>query len=230
MSEQQRQAPNESNRRFQFSLRTLMGLTAGLSLLFGMVAWKGEQGAFLFFLGVGVCLIALGIYLRRLGLILVGTVAVVLMYLGVSFSARRTGVSSGSTWRPVPITIKVVDAANKDPIPGAAVYVRSRSDLSPDPQEVLTGTDGVAEVEGQLTRGFTSYRTMFGTRTERWISFAGAWVNASAEGYEPVRKPLTAYLGESRDSDGRPLPEVRVEMVRQPAGQPRPNELPDRED
>lgn len=221
MSGEESGTAGESNRRFQFSLATLMGLMAGCSLFFGMVAWKGEQGAFLFFLGVGGCLMVLGVFLRRIGLILAGAAAVVLMFMAVSFSAGRTGVTTGTMWRVVAIRIEVVDAASKEPVAGAGVYVRSRSDLSPTAEEVPTDADGVAEVTAELSCGFTSYRTMFGTRTERSISFAGATVHAGAEGYETVRKPLSAYLGKSRDFSSAGQLVVRVEMVRKrPQDQP----------
>lgn len=206
--------PGESNRRFQFSLRTLMGLVAGCSLFCGMVAWQGEQGAFLFFLGVGFCLMVLGIVLRRIGLILAGAAAVVLMFLAVSFSAQRTGVTTASIWQPVAIRIEVVDAASKEPVAGAGVYVRSRSDLAPTAEELPTDADGVAEVTAELSCGFTGYRTLFGTRTERSISFAGATVHAGARGYETVDRPLSAYLGKSREFSSTGQLVVRVEMVR----------------
>lgn len=214
----------ESNRRFQFSLATLMGLMAGCSLFFGMVAWKGEQGAFLFFLGVGGCLIVLGIFLRRIGLILAGAAAVVLMFMAVSFSAGRIVVTTASIWRAVPIRIEVVDAASKEPVAGAEVSVRSRSDLSPTAEEVPADADGVAEVTAELSYSFTRYRTMFGTRTERSISFAGATVHAGAEGYQALDRPLSAYLGKSRELSSAGQLVVRVEMVRK-----RPQEQPPEE-
>jgi len=221
MSGEELGTAGESNRRFQFSLATLMGLMAGCSVFFGMVAWKGEQGAFLFFLGVGACLIVLGIVLRRIGLIFAGAVAVVLMFMAVSFSARRTGVTTGTMWRVVAIRIEVVDAASEQPVAGAGVSIRSRGDLSPYAEEVPADAGGVAEVTAELSCVFTSYRTLFGTRTERSISFAGATVHAGAEGYHPVDRPLSSYLGESRDFSSAGQLGVRVEMVRKlPRDQP----------
>ena len=131
--------------RFQFSLRTLLGLVAALSLLMGMWAWRGEYGLYQFFFGAGLCLVAVGIYLRRVRLILCGVLVLVGIELGISFSARRTAVTSRITWSVVALPVQILDANSGEPIPRAMARVLSGRDAG-GAEYVAADGNGVARV------------------------------------------------------------------------------------
>jgi hypothetical protein len=219
MDSTQETAPRRRVPRLQFSLRLLLGLTAAISLLFGMIAWRGEAGAFWFFLGAGVVLTAVGVYLRRMRVILAGVVTVAAMFYGLVFSAERTRMTGGgAVWQTDVVCVRVVDAATGEPVAGASVSVRSRSDVPVD--EVPTGPDGVADVVCHLPMIVSSYRTLFGNRGEGWISYEGVTVRAQAEGYRAVRRPLIECFDGPPDGLGPPPPAtVRLERLPEEAGE-----------
>lgn len=89
MPGEQSNVPRQPLPRFQFSLRTLLGL------------------------------IALGIYRRRAGLIVFGVFVLVGLRLGLDYSARRTVIRSWSGRRTGVVPVKVVDAVTIEMEKGA---------------------------------------------------------------------------------------------------------------
>lgn len=200
--------------RLQFSLRLLLGLTAACSLLLGMIAWRGEAGAFWFFLGAGVVLIAVGVYLRRVRVVLAGVVAVVAMFYGLIFSAQRTRMAGGgAVWQPAVVRVNVVDVATGEPVAGATVDIHSRCDVPIE--KSTTGTDGAAGVACYFSAVVSNYRTLFGNRGKRWISFEGVEVRAEAEGFQPFREPL-AECFDRPPGGSEPLAPATLPMKRLP--------------
>jgi hypothetical protein len=78
---------------FQYSLRTLMELTAVAGLGCSLRAWGGEAISRTpeFFAGLLVVLIAFGIYMRRWTLILAVAVVLAGLLLGLSYSQHKAG-------------------------------------------------------------------------------------------------------------------------------------------
>jgi len=197
--------------RFQFSLRTLLGLVAALSLLMGMWAWRGEYGLYQFFFGAGLCLVAVGIYLRRVRLILCGVLVLVGIELGISFSARRTAVTSRITWSVVALPVQILDANSGEPIPRAMARVLSGRDAG-GAEYVAADGNGVARVPCELAVVVEEYETFFGTRGNRRLSLSGVWVEVRAEGYRPARLFLEKRLGKHRELRSDPLPMITVKI------------------
>jgi hypothetical protein len=196
--------------RFQFSLRTLLILTAGFSLLMGMMMWRGEWGVMQFFLGTALCLIAAGVLLRRLGLIVCGVIALVAMTYAVSFSARRTGVSTTSGWRTMTLVVEVVDAETDKPIAGAVARVLPSRGSPSQP----TASDGQTEVTSDFSYITMQSDSLFGSWDRCWISLSGYSVQAEAEGYVPAKVRLADRLGEEWNVPGPPPPVVTVPLRR----------------
>jgi len=212
MSAEQENAQERLSARLQFNLRTLFGLTAAVALGMGMWAWRAEYGLLLYFLGVSLCVVAVGAALRRVGLIVVGVALLLGTWYGVQFSARRTSTASGFAWVGGTVPVRVVDAATGEPVPGATVRILSGPNAS-TARRVPTNHEGRAAVECELPVMIERTRHLLGVHERRWIGLGGVAAVVEAKGYVTARVPLRTQLEERYDAgDGRRLPELRVEL------------------
>ena len=88
-------------RRYQYSLRTLLELTAVVCLGGSLWAWGGEAISRTpeFFLGLAIMFIAVGVYLRRWTMIFGGAIIVGGLLLALRINTDRTTFESEHTWR-----------------------------------------------------------------------------------------------------------------------------------
>jgi len=214
MDEQESDASSQSPWRFQFSLRTLLVMVAVVALLLGMWTWKGELGALQFFLGAGLVLIAVGLWQRRPGLIVLGVVVLIGIQGGLRFSARRTAVTTSTGWHEIAVPLRIVDAESGSPIAGAAVRILSGPAPADRLRCVATDADGQAEVDGKLSSVNQQYETLFGTFGGRFVSFSGVLAEIEAEGYRSRRVCLSEHFGQRRDLPCDRLPRATVHLQR----------------
>jgi len=202
------------NRRLQFTLGTLMGMMAAVSLLLGMWAWRGALGALQFCLGAAVCVTAVGVYRRRSGLIAAGLLLAGAMLYALFYSARNTTITSGSGRVTAVLAVTVADAATGEPIPRASVSLSSWYE-APRPV-VVAGDDGVAEAAIDVWATVSGYRSVLVSRDETFLPTRHLILEAKADGYEAVTKPLSEYLGPESRLSGERFPPITMELVRKP--------------
>ena len=106
--EQASNNPSEAHPRFQFSLRTLMAFTAAVALLFGMWSWLGELGVLYYFQGIAVCVVAVGVVQRRIGLVVIGLLVLVGIHAGLTYSIRHSSIRASCCWHAMKVPMKVV--------------------------------------------------------------------------------------------------------------------------
>jgi hypothetical protein len=197
--------------RFQFSLGTLLGLIAAVSLLLGMWSWRGASGALLFCLAAAVCVTAVGVWRRRVRLIAAGILLVAAMLYALHYSANNTAVTSKMVWGAVAMRVTVVDAATGEPVQGATVRVsgfRCRSDLP------STDADGAIELRLDMPCTASRYQSVLISEEKRSVSLHGLALEVEAPGHKPVQRPLAECLGRRCALRNGALPPITVELVR----------------
>jgi len=194
----------------QFSLQTMFGMTAVVALMLGMWSWRREYGLWQFFVGTGVCLVAIGILRRRVRLILVGIFVLVGIEVALRVSAEHTTINTGSGWCNRRVVVKVIDAATDKPIRGANVRILSGRNAG-NAQWFATAENGLADVRCEFAVIDERYGTLFGTWGTRWISFRSTWAEVDAEGYQSVRVDMQTHLNGRWEVEAD-LPKVIVKI------------------
>ncbi|NQU21206.1 MAG: hypothetical protein HQ567_07985 [Candidatus Nealsonbacteria bacterium] len=209
-SEQAPNDPSETIPRLQFSLRTLMGLTAAVALLFGMWSWRGELGVLYYFQGVAVCVVAMGAVQRRIRLVLIGLLVLAGIHVGLSYSIRHSSIHASWSWHAMTVPVKVVDANTGRPVVNAAILpeIGFRADAT------TTDAMGYAELDANLPMLNEQCETIVGPQCTRWISFENISTRVEAEGYRPARVRLQQHYGARHDLPGDPLPPITVKLQR----------------
>ncbi len=198
--------------RFQFSLATLMGGMAAVSLLSAMWTWRGERGALEFFLGTALCVTAIGLWRRRFGLIVVGLVLLAGIQFALDYAIDNTTISSASGQLTAVLGVTVVDAVSGRPIPRAAVrLLRGGSEVDGG----QAGPQGAVDLAFDVPYTLTRYRSVLLSREERLTNTRGVRLEIKAEGFQPSAGPLSRHLGPQCKLDGAELPPITVGLRRQ---------------
>ncbi len=203
--EQPTNNPTEPRPRFQFTLRTLICVVTGCCLLCSAVTWAGEVAVMVLFGVAGLLLFVASVRKRQLDL----AVAAVICWLMVGLIAPSGECGSGSY--TVPITVTIVDARTKAPIPGAVVQVSVRRPVAGTAE---TGTDGVAKVRATLRYHTHSVNwPLRDSGTKAWVEFRSRSIRVDAEGYKPFCATLADVMGaDVWNYDELPLPPVEIEL------------------
>ena len=209
------------SRRFQFTLGTLLGLTAATSALLAMWTWRGAFGALQFCLAAAVCVTAIGVWRRRIGLIATGVLLAAAMIYALFYSARNTTITSGTGQGVIFLAVTVVDAVTGEPVPRATVGLPGTNF---EPDLCRTGEEGTVRLGFDAQYTVTRSQSILLSRDERLVNTRRKTLKVEAAGYEPVSKPLSQYLGRQCNLRGDELPPITVELVRQPREEeaPRP--------
>jgi len=208
-------------RWFQFTLGMLLGLTAATSALLAMWTWRGAFGALQFCLGAAVCLTALGVWRRRIGLIATGLLLAASMIYALFYSARNTTITAGTAQGFVFLPVTVVDAVTGEPVPQATVRLPG---TNYEPDRCRTGGAGTARLAFDAQYTVTRSESILFSRDQQLINTRRKTLEVEAAGYEPVSKPLSQYLGRVCNLRDDELPPITVELVRKPREEetPRP--------
>ena len=175
VSEHDPAPPQGEPRSLQFGLRRLLTWVAASSLLFALLAWGGNamSRAPEAFLAIGLGLLALGIFLRRWGTVLLGVAVLFGLFMGVaSFASRQQYRSDLASYS---LSFRVVDEQTGNPVSGATVRLVS-----------ISREKGTTDARGCVT--------LTGVFREDPVDFSGAGqpdyqgsvVEVDAEGYRPV--------------------------------------------
>jgi hypothetical protein len=123
MPVEQPATPKPKLRWYQYSLRTLLEITAVISLGGSLWRWGGETISRTpeFYVGLAVVLIATGLYIRRWTWILGGMVVVMGVLLGTSIYQQHAAKHAADYWQPRQISLLVVDSQM---IPVAKAHIR----------------------------------------------------------------------------------------------------------
>ena len=213
MSEQSSIEPSEPRPRFQFSLRTLIGVVTGCCLLCSAVAWAGGNGVLLFFGAGGLFLLVVGVYRKRAELAVGGVVLWIVA--AVAWPALRSTHSGGVGQRNVPITVTVVDLSTNTPIGGATVCFRPHwVSGTAAYSSTETAADGAATLTLQLERHYECVQTpLRGTEEQSWFVFAWSAIEVEARGYRDTQVTLFELVrAETWQEDQLPLPTVTIKI------------------
>ena len=204
--------------RWQFSLRQLLAVTAGLSVFFSAVAYAGVLGAAVLLGLAGAYLTCAGLWSGRRGPIAIGvTLFVLSLFLGIPLC--QVAFWDGS--KNVALQFVVVDAAAERPIDGASVRIRDISTGAQYPKlpvpvgergiEAKTGRDGAVT----LTERFpASGRDSPFQHTGKVHFLQEYWLQVSSPGYETLLIPLCECAGKARDIDDCTPPPMRIGLRR----------------
>jgi hypothetical protein len=207
--------------RWQFSLRELLAVTAGLSVFFSAVAYAGARHAAVVFGLLAMLALCISVWLRRIRLFVLGVGILTLCLLVALFPWATQGTWSGS--KSVALQFTVVGAESQRPIEGAVVLVRGVAILGYRPRFPMPGDDpgvaGQTDKHGAiiLVHTFPVYgRYSLFARTGHVCFYSkGAatyWLDVSAPGYEPRYTPLRMLTGPTRDVNDATPPPMRIEL------------------
>ncbi len=157
------------------------------------------------FVGVGLSLLAVGLWQRRSGRAQVGLVVLATALVGPSLLACGGAFWCGLESRR--LTVRVRDAQTGRPLANASVRL-SRSQANPE-----GGTGGKTDANGLVTLS----HEFFASGTKTVVCDTGGLpllepLTVEAEGYWGVREPLGQYIGSGWPLHGPPPPVVEIRL------------------
>jgi hypothetical protein len=140
---------------FQFSLRNLLEFTSGCCLLSAIWAWGGEpiSRSPEWFLGLGIILLVVGYFYRRLVIVCFGFLVLVGVWFGLQFYVVHEGsedrtISAQGLWQKQRIVIGIKDAKTNAPIAGAKVKITINSSFMHSISQKTTNNIGMVILYG----------------------------------------------------------------------------------
>jgi hypothetical protein len=195
--------------RHQFRLSTLFLCVTVAALLFASISAGGILGALAFCLVFGLVLVTAGLWTHHRKLAIAGGLIAAVILVSSPFLVTEMAWSGRGTYA---VLVTVIDADNGKAIRNALVIVF-------DPGSTFRRSSGKTDHHGCTTL-LTEFAT--GGRRGRIRKTGRIWlsqhtIEVQCDGYQPIKKPLAEFTGDSCDLYGGPIPPVIVELKRRSA-------------
>lgn len=194
--------PSQPNRRlYQYSLRTLLELTAVVSLSFSLWRWGGESLSRTpeVYVGLAVVLIAAGIFVRRWIWVLAGVVVVVGVLLGTNNYQQLLEEQKKYIWISRQISLVVVDS-KMAPVAKANIRISYSFYSTQKSSNTESLSDGSCLIKAALK--FIFYGDMGDTEYEiDPQAYNAVDIHIDATGFKPYHQTLSDCLKSQGLSD-----------------------------
>jgi hypothetical protein len=153
----------------QYSLRTLLELTAVVALGFSLWRWGGEAISRTpeFFVVTALVLLAVGLLMKRWTWILGGIVTSIGLLLALGAHSEQ---GAGIHWDHEKFLLKIIDSQNR-PIEGAIVRISSNSTSASKTKKYISSSDGSVSARILMRYHETGELAFYGPVTKRDGSF-----------------------------------------------------------
>jgi hypothetical protein len=160
-----------------------------------MIAWGGNvmSRAPEFFMFLGLGLLAVGWFVRQMGVVAVGVVVLIVVIIGVFRFSEREGRRAEYSWRTCLVSVRTIDASTHEPVSNAMIRIVADFDgVRTQTRSGRTDATGVLELEctfpGQRPYGESTLYSDF-------VRLESARIEVSAEGYAPRKIALDEHFG-----------------------------------
>jgi len=217
-------APEPTKPRFQFTVVQTFAAMAACSLFFGLVAWGGWMGGFLFGVFCGVILLGVAISIRNARYLGFALLLIAISGFSATASTGVFDVALGVGQATLPVTLRIIDETG-NPINSANVGIREVG-LASLPANISLASStmpeayrpGVYTTSDSSGKATLTYTFSVLSRMGRFVDECNVyirpdlWIQVDAPGYERRSFRLETVLGRSYDRDKTPFPIIKVKL------------------